>query len=122
MVCWLIGGIMGERWLIGGVIVVGILALLISLRQNAPNRSQQWDRIERKLDLILSHLGLAPEPEVPEDIARLLARGETIEAIKVYRVRMGVGPEEARAAIEEFQRRLTRHASPPDDIGDQKMT
>lgn len=60
-------------------------------------------RIEHKLDLILTHLGIeyVPPPraawqELADDPAR------KIEAIKVYREQHGVGLAEAKKAVEGY--------------------
>ncbi|NEW42465.1 hypothetical protein GV793_26615 [Nocardia cyriacigeorgica] len=60
-------------------------------------------RIERKIDLIMKHLGIDdPEAAISYgEIDALLAQGKTIHAIKAYR---GLHPEaglaEAKAAVE----------------------
>ncbi len=60
--------------------------------------------IERRLQLIMDHLGVAdPEPETADIVAHLAA-GKKIEAIKLYRERTGVGLKEAKDATEEIAR------------------
>ncbi|MBF6415610.1 hypothetical protein [Nocardia cyriacigeorgica] len=60
-------------------------------------------RIERKIDLIMKHLGIEDAEDAISyaDVDALLAQGKTIQAIKVYR---GLHPEaglaEAKAAVE----------------------
>lgn len=41
--------------------------------------------IERKLDLIMAHLGIEPPPDEHEDASALALSGQKIEAIKRYR-------------------------------------
>jgi hypothetical protein len=59
-------------------------------------------RIEHKLDLILTHLGIASVPpkavwqELADDPARKIA------AIKEYREQYGVGLAEAKKAVENY--------------------
>jgi ribosomal protein L7/L12 len=57
-------------------------------------------RLERKLDLVLSHLNLdVPEDDLA-DIRALAQSGKKIEAIKLYRERTGAGLAEAKTAVE----------------------
>lgn len=63
-------------------------------------------RIERKLDLILDHLGLDGEDpaaaSLPAEARRLADDGRKIEAIKAYREQTGAGLREAKEAIEAY--------------------
>lgn len=59
----------------------------------------QLERIERKLDALLSHAGLA-SPDDLDDIRALIARGEVIAAIKAYRARTGASLADAKNAVE----------------------
>lgn len=65
-------------------------------------------RIERKLDLILSHLGLSYQEaggsnELEGRVRSLLAQGRKIEAIKVYREATGAGLRDAKEAVESYE-------------------
>ncbi|MEU1528238.1 ribosomal protein L7/L12 [Streptomyces fagopyri] len=60
-------------------------------------------RVERKLDLILGHLGIQEnEPEL-EQVAALARDGRKIQAIKAYREFTGVGLKEAKDAVERME-------------------
>jgi ribosomal protein L7/L12 len=61
--------------------------------------------IERKLDLVLGHLGVTVPEERHEEVERLLAEGRMIHAVKVYRERTGASLLDARNAVEEIARR-----------------
>ncbi|MFJ8005700.1 ribosomal protein L7/L12 [Streptomyces fagopyri] len=62
-------------------------------------------RVERKLDLILGHLGIQEnEPEL-EQVAALARDGRKIQAIKAYREFTGVGLKEAKDAVERMESR-----------------
>ncbi|MFI6867254.1 hypothetical protein [Nocardia sp. NPDC050406] len=67
------------------------------------------DRLERKLDLIMRHLGI-PDPSPTFDsgeIDALLLRGKKIQAIKLYRdLDPAASLVEAKNAIEERESRL----------------
>lgn len=60
----------------------------------------QLTRVERKLDLILEHLGVEAPEDDGLDLARhYLEKGWMVQAIKEYRERTGAGPAEAKAAV-----------------------
>ena len=66
-----------------------------------PKLTIQLRRIERKLDAILHQLGMeAPAEEEHADLREMVAAGDKIAAIKLYRERTGVGLAEAKAAVE----------------------
>jgi ribosomal protein L7/L12 len=64
-------------------------------------------RMEAKLDLLLKHAGIAFEPyaNVPAELRDAVEQGRKIKAIKLYRQFSGVGLREAKAFVEEVQRR-----------------
>ncbi|WP_433624237.1 ribosomal protein L7/L12 [Nocardia sp. CA-120079] len=66
------------------------------------------DRLERKLDLIIKHLGLpSQDPATPYDeIDELIRQGRKIHAIKLYRDLTGSGLREAKDAVEARERHL----------------
>jgi ribosomal protein L7/L12 len=58
-------------------------------------------RVERKLDLIMAHLGIEePEPAGLDVVRDLLRKNKEIEAIKEYRRITGAGLKEAKDAVE----------------------
>lgn len=60
--------------------------------------------VERRLQLIMDHLGIAdPEPHLAEVIANL-EQGKKIPAIKAYRDATGTGLAEAKEAVERLAR------------------
>jgi ribosomal protein L7/L12 len=62
--------------------------------------------IERKLDLIMAHLGIEePEPTLPPRAVQELVAGRKIAAIKAYREATGAGLREAKDAVEAYERR-----------------
>jgi ribosomal protein L7/L12 len=60
--------------------------------------------VERKLDLIMKHLGVADQPPREPDVVQYLMQGQKINAIKVYRERTGVGLADAKAEVERIAR------------------
>lgn len=66
-----------------------------------PATNARLTAIERKLDLVMKHLGLEElDPTDMEPIRDLVRQNRKIEAIKLYRERTGVGLAEAKAAID----------------------
>jgi ribosomal protein L7/L12 len=84
-------------WLILGTFVIVIL----SARNSSPVANGN-SRLERKVDLIRSHLGIDPNQGVNEKIVELMKAGRKIEAIKLYREQTGVGLKEAKDYVESL--------------------
>jgi len=68
-------------------------------------------RVERKLDLVLKHFGIAAEPDPsdpaqwPNEIRQPADEGRKIEAIKAHRDLFGSNLREAKEAIEAYMGR-----------------
>ena len=60
-------------------------------------------RIEKKLDMILNHLGLEYQP-FTERVRLAADGGKKIEAIKLYREETGVGLVQAKEDVEAYMR------------------
>ncbi|QKV91808.1 hypothetical protein HUT19_08690 [Streptomyces sp. NA02950] len=61
-------------------------------------------RIERKVDLVIDHLGITvPQPGV-EEVVRLLRENKKVEAIKVYRKLTDADLVEAKEAVDRMER------------------
>ncbi|WP_442877600.1 ribosomal protein L7/L12 [Dactylosporangium sp. AC04546] len=78
------------------------------LRPSGPDRSlsAQLAAVERKLDLLLAHLGIeVPEPPGPAGLLDELQAGRKIQAIKLYREATGAGLKEAKDAVEALAAR-----------------
>jgi Ribosomal protein L7/L12 C-terminal domain len=56
--------------------------------------------IERKVDLILDHLGLDPNQGVNQEVLELMKAGQKIQAIKLYREQTGAGLKESKDYVE----------------------
>ncbi len=82
-------------WLSLGTLIV----VLLSLTRN-PSGTINNSRLERKVDLILSHLGLDPNQGMDDKIVELVKSGEKIQAIKLYREQTGAGLKEAKNYVE----------------------
>ncbi|GAA3061187.1 ribosomal protein L7/L12 [Streptomyces olivoverticillatus] len=71
--------------------------------QNSIKRTERRiARVERKLDLILDHLGLSEtEPELAQ-VTEHLRNGKKIHAIKAYREITGADLKEAKEAVDRM--------------------
>jgi ribosomal protein L7/L12 len=90
-----------------GIGIAGLLMLTFSgaLARRKTNTEARLAMIDRRLRLVMDHLGVAePEPETADIVAHLVA-GRKIQAIKIYRDRTGAGLKEAKSAVEEMGRR-----------------
>jgi ribosomal protein L7/L12 len=92
--------------------VVIFCAMLTILVFNArltqiERRMKNLPSLDAKLDLLLKHSGLEYDPykNLPPKVAEAVQGGRKIEAIKCYRELAGVDLKEAKAFIEEVQRR-----------------
>ena len=74
--------------------------MLFGSTNATPGLGARLDRIEKKLDLILKHLGIDYRDDQSDQVIALLRQGRKIEAIKVYREMTGAGLAEAKAAVE----------------------
>lgn len=86
-----------------------MFAIFSNVEQLSPEQAARLVRIERKLDLILAHLGLAYDDAArPSDLdaetRRLADEGRKIEAIKAHRERTGAGLAAAKDAVEAYLR------------------
>ncbi len=63
---------------------------------------RQLARIERKLDLIIEHLGIEVTSGLSPEVEAAIQRGNKIEAIKAYREETNVGLKEAKEYIESY--------------------
>ncbi|MFD8301697.1 ribosomal protein L7/L12 [Streptomyces sp. NPDC059690] len=59
-------------------------------------------RVERKLDLIIEHLGIDASEPWNDEVAALLRDGKKIQAIKVYREATGADLREAKEAVDRL--------------------
>ncbi|MEU7258961.1 ribosomal protein L7/L12 [Streptomyces rimosus] len=90
-----------ELWtaIAAAAVVIVVLASSADVRHKALDRRLR--RIDRKLDLIMEHLGVEETgPEGMAEIDALLHKGRKIEAIKRYRELTGAGLAEAKDAVE----------------------
>ncbi|WP_433061268.1 ribosomal protein L7/L12 [Dactylosporangium sp. CS-033363] len=88
------------------VIVITGVSLLTGRRGEDPQTTRRLVAIERKLDLIMDHLGIVePEPEADPMVLEELRQGRKIQAIKRYREITGLGLKDAKDEVEALGRR-----------------
>ncbi|MEU8482627.1 ribosomal protein L7/L12 [Streptomyces sp. NPDC048641] len=90
------------------VLLSAVLVLVAQLSLSSPSGKivsveRRLARLEQKVDLLLSHLGVEG-PQIPgmERVHELIRQGKKIEAIKVYRQLTGEGLKESKDAVERM--------------------
>ncbi|MBZ4015689.1 hypothetical protein [Streptomyces purpurogeneiscleroticus] len=82
-------------------LVILVFVLAISLPDGRHRRLERRLReLDRKLDLLLDHHGIADERPGMAEVDELLRRDRKVEAIKRYRQLTGAGLAEAKQAVE----------------------
>jgi ribosomal protein L7/L12 len=84
------------------VLVLGLLLMALFLSRKASGNNSL---LERKVDLILKHLGLDPNQDVNPQVIEFMKAGQKIQAIKLYREQRGVGLKEAKDYVESLLER-----------------
>lgn len=70
---------------------------------------QRAERLERKINRIVLHLGIADADAAPQELSairELLLQGSKIDAIKAYREEYNVGLKEAKDAVDAIEEML----------------
>ena len=92
------------------LVLGGLFSVLVifSLSRSATGGDLDWQiaRLERKVDLILTHLGIGHDEHVPELVVKLAKEGRTPEAIREYARLTGASAAVARREVEYVQERL----------------
>ncbi|MFE6620722.1 ribosomal protein L7/L12 [Streptomyces sp. NPDC008086] len=75
---------------------------IMTIQSRISQADQRVARVERKLDLVLDHLGLdGADPRMGE-VLSLVRTDKKIQAIKVYREITGAGLKEAKEAVDRL--------------------
>jgi ribosomal protein L7/L12 len=77
-----------------------LLVVVFTLDSRVSRTARRIARVERKLDLIIDHLGLRQEDPRMVEVVALLRADKKIQAIKVYREITGADLKEAKDAVE----------------------
>ncbi|GGX13123.1 hypothetical protein GCM10010297_38290 [Streptomyces malachitofuscus] len=80
------------------VVILGIM----TIRNHLSRADRRAARIERKLDLVLDHLGLHDEVPGLDEVRTLVHEGKQVQAIKLYRENTGADLLEAKQAVDRL--------------------
>jgi ribosomal protein L7/L12 len=84
------------------LVAAGSITGSLTLRIRAVERKA--DRLDRRLGLLLDHLGVEePETEGLDEVRELVRQGKDIDAVRVYRRRTGAGLREAKRAVDALE-------------------
>ncbi|MEV7016561.1 hypothetical protein [Streptomyces sp. NPDC093991] len=78
------------------VVTLGVASIQTHLSRS----ERRVARVERKLDLVLGHLGLEEEVPRKDEILALVRDGKQVQAIKLYRESTGASLVEAKQAVD----------------------
>ena len=97
------------------LVLGGLFSVLVifSLSRSATGGDLDWQiaRLERKIDLILTHLGIGHDEHVPEVVVNLAREGRIQEAIREYVRLTGARDAVARREVDYVQERLKQRQS-----------
>ena len=87
------------------LIILMLLWIVAIPRMYQSQDRQRIARLERKIDLVLAHLGIEDRAHAAalSEVKRLAHSGQKIDAIKMYREATGVGLKEAKDAVEAME-------------------
>jgi ribosomal protein L7/L12 len=87
------------------VVVLGTVMLFAGTwMQERRSGIAQLTSIQRKLDLVMDHLGIAEAAPERSDVVRHLEQGHPIEAVRSYRRQTGASLLEAKQAVDRIAR------------------
>lgn len=83
---------------------LGLAAIVavLGIESRISRADRRVARVERKLDLIIDHLGLRDDDPRMDEVVALVRDGRKIQAIKAYRDITGAGLKEAKEAVERI--------------------
>ncbi|MFI9530100.1 hypothetical protein [Micromonospora rosaria] len=84
------------------VLLLVVLLLARSPRSNA-RETNRLAEIERRLQLVMDHLGVVDDRPEPPGVREHLIRGDKIKAIRAYREATGADLRTAKEAVEAMQ-------------------
>jgi ribosomal protein L7/L12 len=95
-------------WLVIALLILGIV-VGASRVSGTTSLERRLARVERKLDLVLDHLGVhEPASDLAVELDALLGQGKKIAAIKRYREITGAGLKEAKDEVDRISRETIR--------------
>lgn len=88
--------------IVGYFIALVVIVGFVSVESRISRADRRVARVERKLDLIIDHLGLRDDDPRMGKVVALLRDDKKIQAIKEYREITGAGLAEAKEAVERM--------------------
>jgi len=88
--------------MVGYFIALVAIVGFFSVENRISRADRRVARVERKLDLIIDHLGLRDDDPRMAKVVTLLREDKKIQAIKEYREITGAGLVEAKEAVERM--------------------
>lgn len=87
------------------ILLVGVLITAGTIERKVERADRRTARVERKLDLVIEHLGIEPDSAVPglDEVRALVRDGKKIQAIKAYREATGAALVEAKEAVDRIE-------------------
>jgi ribosomal protein L7/L12 len=90
------------------VVLLVVAALLVTaaavVRSNAAV-VRRLDAIEQEVAGLARQVGMPPSEPDTTDVVAALAKGQDVEAVRLYRLRTGAGLVEAKQTVDEIARR-----------------
>lgn len=80
------------------VVILGIW----TIQSHVSRVERRAARIERKLDVVMGHLGLQEEIPGLDDVRALVREGKQVQAVKLYRENTGADLVEAKQAVDRL--------------------
>lgn len=77
-----------------GVILIGILNTISELQSEIARTNAVLDKIAKQIGV--------PDTDINDELKNLIAKGNTIEAVKIYRKFAGVGLKESKEYIDSL--------------------
>ena len=87
--------------LIFSILFTSIIVVASGLNRGTATQETRLLILERKINLILNHLGIKDDIQ-KGSVQELILRGQKIQAIKLYREISGVGLKEAKEAVDQM--------------------
>ncbi|GAA2482262.1 hypothetical protein GCM10010406_18150 [Streptomyces thermolineatus] len=86
------------------LVPITLLAFVVGSYEHKVRRiERRAARTERKVDLLLEHLGVAGTEEAPDRVRALLQEGKKVQAVKAYREITGADLKEAKDAVDRME-------------------
>ena len=97
---------MTEAMFVSGVVGATVAFLFIRI-STLERRLNRLSRLDAKVDALLksARIQFDEYQDVPADVREALEQGETLVAIKRFRIATGAGLKEAKAFVDEVRRR-----------------